>query len=78
MYKVIKYFIDLQDNDYEYKKNDVYPRDGYIPSEERIDELSSKKNAQNAALIKEYSAESTDLAEENKESKKNKEDKTGK
>lgn len=52
MYKVINYFVDLQDNNFEYKEKDVYPRKGYTPSKERIAELESKNNKQNKPLIK--------------------------
>lgn len=52
MYKVVKKFADLQDERYLYKVGDVYPRDGYTPTDERIEELSSSKNKQNTPLIK--------------------------
>ena len=52
MYKVIKSFIDLKDERYLYKVGDVYPRKGYEPTEERIEELSSDKNKQGVELIK--------------------------
>lgn len=52
MYKVIKSFIDLQDERYLYKEGDMYPRKGYEPSDERIEELSSDKNKQGVELIK--------------------------
>ncbi len=52
MYKVIKSFIDLKDERYLYKEGDMYPRKGYEPSEERIEELSSDKNKQGVELIK--------------------------
>ena len=43
-YKVIHDFKDLEDNEYLYEKNDVYPRDGLEPTKKRIKELSSTKN----------------------------------
>lgn len=52
MYKVIKSFIDLKDERYLYKVGDVYPREGYTPTDERIEELSSDKNKQGVELIK--------------------------
>ena len=45
-------FKDLQDNNYIYKKGDVYPREGLEPTKERIKELSSKNNKQGKPLIK--------------------------
>lgn len=52
MYKVIQTFADLTDFEYIYKVGDVYPRDGYTPSKERIEELSSSKNRLKTPLIK--------------------------
>lgn len=51
-YTVIKHFTDLQDGKYKYSDGDVYPREGYTPSEERIAELASDKNRQGRPLIK--------------------------
>lgn len=51
MYKAIEYFTDLQDNEYEYKAGDTYPREGYEPSAERIKELASDKNKRGRAVI---------------------------
>lgn len=53
MYKVIKKFIDLQDNKHLYRVGDEFPRLGYKPSLSRIKELSSNNNLQKAKLIKE-------------------------
>ncbi|MDU0422502.1 Rho termination factor N-terminal domain-containing protein [Staphylococcus haemolyticus] len=50
-YKVIKYFTDLQDDDYEYNVGDPFPRTGLDVSEERLTELSTKNNRQNKPLI---------------------------
>lgn len=49
--QVIKKFTDLQDNNHVYNVGDVYPREGYTPSEERIAELASDKNKQGTPLI---------------------------
>ena len=51
MYKVIKAFTDLQDNRYLYQVNDIYPREGYEPSAERIAELTGSNNLQGKPLI---------------------------
>ena len=51
MYKVIKLFADLQDNNYIYKEGDVYPRKGLEVSEERIAELAGSNNLQKQPLI---------------------------
>lgn len=50
-YIVINHFTDLQDNNRKYKEGDIYPREGYEPSAERIDELSTDKNKLRKILI---------------------------
>ncbi|AMG20709.1 Rho termination factor N-terminal domain-containing protein [Staphylococcus saprophyticus] len=51
-YEVIKYFTDLQDNDYEYNVGDIFPRDGLRVTDERLKELSTDENRQQIPLIK--------------------------
>lgn len=51
MYKVIKLFADLQDDNYIYKEGDVYPRKGLEVTEERIAELAGSNNLQHQPLI---------------------------
>lgn len=53
MYKVIKYFTDLQDNNYAYYVGDTFPRNGVEAGAERVAELSSDKNLQGVPLIEE-------------------------
>ena len=53
MYKVIKHFIDLQDNNYKYDVGDSYPRKGLNVLQSRINELASDKNRQGCPLIEE-------------------------
>ena len=55
MYKVIKYFTDLQDNNYAYYVGDTFPRNGVEAGAERVAELSSDKNLQGVPLIEEIS-----------------------
>lgn len=57
MYKVIKAFADLQDNNHFYKVGDVYPRKGNEASAERIAELSGNANLQGKPLIEEVRPE---------------------
>lgn len=52
MYKVIKMFTDLQDNNYKYEVGDNYPRKDLEVTDERIKELSSKNNKRGVPLIK--------------------------
>ena len=53
MYKVIKSFTDLQDNNYAYYVGDTFPRNGVEVGAERISELASDKNLQGVPLIEE-------------------------
>ena len=53
MYRVIKHFVDLQDNNYKYDVGDTYPRKGLNVLQSRINELASHKNKQNTPLIEE-------------------------
>lgn len=52
MYKVVKSFQDLQDNRYSYQAGDTFPREGFKPSKERLEELSSINNRRHTILIK--------------------------
>lgn len=69
MCKVIKKFTDLQDGNHVYNVGDVYPREGYTPSEERIAELASDKNRQGAPLIEVPASAVVDADEAVEESK---------
>ncbi len=51
MYKVIKYFTDLHDNDHPYNAGDAFPRSGVTVSDERIAELAGSSNKQGEPLI---------------------------
>ncbi len=51
MYKALEFFTDLQDNNFAYKIGDVYPREGYTPSAERIAELVSCDNKRGNPVI---------------------------
>ena len=53
MYKVIKSFTDLQDNNHAYYVGDTFPHNGVDVGSERIAELSSDKNLQGVPLIEE-------------------------
>lgn len=79
MCKVVKKFTDLQDGNHVYNVGDVYPREGYTPSEERITELASDKNRQGTPLIEvpasaevdaDEAVEETKELEESKETEK--------
>lgn len=53
MYRVIKSFRDLKDNNHVYSVGDTFPRNGVDVGAERIAELSSDKNMQGVPLIEE-------------------------
>ena len=52
MYKVIRYFTDMQDNDYAYNVGDTFPHDGRTISQQRINDLVNGNNFQQVPLIK--------------------------
>lgn len=60
MYKVIKYFEDLQDKRHAYDVGDIYPRNGLSPTSERIKELASKKNRRGEPLIQKIKEQKED------------------
>ena len=51
MYRVIKAFVDLQDNNHKYDVGDIYPRNKKKASASRIKELSTDKNRRGVPLI---------------------------
>ena len=57
---IYKAFKDIEDNNYFYKKGDIYPREGLKPTKKRIAELSSKKNKIGEVLIEAVKEEKED------------------
>ena len=53
MYRVIKSFTDLQDNNYVYYVGDTFPHNGVEVGAERIAELASDKTRRGVPLIEE-------------------------
>ena len=51
MYRVIKFFTDLQDNNHPYNVGDEFPRKGVAVTEARLAELAGKNNKQRTPLI---------------------------
>ena len=51
MYKVIKFFTDLQDGNYPYNEGDTFPRVGVEVTEGRLAELAGGDNLQGVPLI---------------------------
>ena len=67
MYKVIKSFTDLQDNNHAYSVGDTFPHNGVEVDAERIAELASAKNRLGVPLIEE-------IAEKPKRTRKKKDE----
>lgn len=53
MYNVLLTFADLHDDKFIYHSGGNYPREGYTPEPERIEELSGSENAFKAPIIAE-------------------------
>ena len=51
MYRVIEFFLDLQDDSHSYEPGDIFPREGVIVKKERYEELASDKNKLGKPLI---------------------------
>ena len=78
MYKVISDFYDLEDDRragnrppiYQYYRvGDIYPRNGILPSKERIEELSGIKNRLHKRLIIKEEEEEKEKEKEKEERK---------
>ena len=68
MFRVIKHFTDMQDNNFAYQVGDEYPRKGMSVLPSRIKELAGSKNRQKTPLIEEI----PEKVEEPKKEKKSK------
>ena len=53
MYRVIKSFTDLKDNNHAYSVGDTFPHNGVKVDAERVSELASDKNRLGVPLIEE-------------------------
>lgn len=53
MYKVVKSFFDLQDENHSYCVGDVFPRFGFDVSDKRLIELAGKENKLGVPVIRE-------------------------
>ncbi len=51
MYRVIKYFTDLHDDNHPYNVGDTFPREGAEVTEGRLAELAGSNNKQSVPLI---------------------------
>lgn len=72
MYKVVKFFTDLQDNRYAYHEGDIFPREGVEVTKKRLEELSSDKNRRGIPLIELLPFTEDEAKEEVKEVKEEK------
>jgi hypothetical protein len=64
MYRVVKYFLDLQDNNYPYNAGDKFPRSGLKVTKERLAELAGSDNKQGVPLIQLVEKPAAEAAEE--------------
>lgn len=69
MYKVLHDFYERFDDRFLYKAGDVYPREGFEPTEERLKELTGKSNKYKQAFIKKEKAAPAKPVEEKVEEK---------
>ena len=60
MYKVIRFFRDLQDKNHAYHVGDSFPHDGVKVSEERLVELSTDANRRHMPLIEKVEDEAVE------------------
>lgn len=51
MYRVVNFFVDLQDDEHPYEVGDVFPRRGKDVTKERLRELLSSDNRRGMPLI---------------------------
>ena len=65
MYRVIKAFTDMQDNNFAYQVGDEFPRKNFSVLPSRIRELATDKNRQGVPLIEEI----PDIEEKTKKKK---------
>lgn len=68
IYRVISQFTDLQDNGFEYKVGDTYPREGVQPDADRFFELSTDANQRGIPLIEEVQTKAETAAADKAES----------
>ena len=67
MYKVIKFFTDMQDDNFAYNVGDVFPRENKSVTDERIEELATTQNRQKKPLIKKVEEKPKKSKKTNKE-----------
>ena len=67
MYKVIKSFYDLKDNNHVYSVGDTFPHNGVEVGDERIAELASDKNRLGVPLIEEVTEKPKRTRKKNEE-----------
>ena len=67
MYRVIKAFTDLKDNNHAYSVGDTFPHNGVEVDAERIAELASDKNRRGVPLIEEIKSNLSKTKKKKKE-----------
>lgn len=61
MYRVLRFFRDIQDNNHAYHVGDEYPHGGMAVTEKRLLELSTDKNRRHMPLIAKVEIEPVEL-----------------
>lgn len=69
-YKVTKAFVDLNDNLYQYKAGEIYPRGGIELDEDRAKELATVENLSGQVLIEKIKSARKPATPEDKQRKK--------
>lgn len=72
MYRVIKFFTDLEDANHAYEVGDTYPREGLTVSDARIAYLASDSNRQYEPVIEKVEEEKPEEKPEKKPATKRK------
>ena len=74
MYKVLNKFADFLDNDFVYEVGDAYPREGFEPTNSRLEQLSEFIHALGGPAIEKVEDGETEGAENEEETEVEKEE----
>ena len=66
MYIVLNTFYDLRDCEHLYNAGEPYPRDGYAPTDERVEELLTERNRMGKPMIQAVSEKGGETTDQQK------------
>lgn len=66
MYTVLHTFYDLKDCEHLYNAGESYPRDGYTPTDERVEELLTERNRMGKPMIQAVSEKGGEIPAQQK------------